>query len=60
MRSTFWGLLDLGITQKEHKKRRNSQNFNLKNEKSIKFERRNRLCGGIFALFGLCLNEAAP
>ena len=31
-----------------------------KNEKSIKFERRNRFFYGIFALFGLCLNEAAP
>ena len=26
----------------------------------IKFERRNRLSGGIFALFWLCLNEAVP
>ena len=31
-----------------------------KNEKSIKFERRNRFFYGIFALFGLCLNEATP
>ena len=29
MRSAFCGLLDLGITQKEHKKRRNSQNFTM-------------------------------
>ena len=46
--------------QKEHKKEEICRISTSKKTQSKKTERRNRIFNGILALFGLCLNEAAP